>query len=274
MKRENYTSNRQGGLLTILFHYRSLLVGLDTAVQVIATSTSRISRTLQLEAGQTIIGFSICPQDQENLYIFTSTGSISKWNWSTGKRIARWETSCNTVSTSLTSIGKEENRSSLCFSILSPKGGKRQISVGPLGDKKIQGTIILETTQKLNLIKVARNGRVVLASDGKHMFMGTINGAELENLETVQYTWREVVLPTQATCFDIQGSDSIDLAVGTANGSILVYQNVLETLFGKDSSDKRSSPRRLHWHREACNTLRWSKDGMYTCPNKDLREYR
>jgi NET1-associated nuclear protein 1 (U3 small nucleolar RNA-associated protein 17) len=223
---------------------------------------------LQLEAGQRLIGFKVCPQDQENLYIFTSTGSISKWNWNTGKRIARWETTCTTVSTSLTSVGKEETRSTLCFSILSPKGGKRQISVGPLGDKKIQGTTILETAQKINFIKVARNGRVVLASDGKHLFMGTTNGAELENFETVQYTWREVVLPAQATCFAIQGSDSIDLAVGTANGSILVYQNVLETLFGKDNNDKKSSPRKLHWHREACNTLRWSKDGMPTRRNK------
>ena len=106
--------------------------------------------------------------------------------------------------------------------------------------------------------------------------MGATNGTELENLETVKYTWREVVLPTQATCFDIQGSDSIDLAVGTANGSILVYQNVLETLFGK-GSDKKSSPRKLHWHREACNTLRWSKDGVYSHINninKTLRECR
>ncbi|KAJ5969851.1 hypothetical protein N7501_006099 [Penicillium viridicatum] len=242
-----------------------LLVGLDTAVQVFATSTSRLSRTLQMEAGQQIIGFSICPEDQESLYIFTSSGSISKWNWSSGKRIARWETTCTTVSMSLASVGKEGSTAAISFSIISPKDGKRQISINTLGDKKIQGTTALETSQKINSIKVTHDGRVIVASDGKHLFMGTTTSAELENLETVQYAWREATLPVNATCFDIQiqGSESIDLAVGESGGSILIYQNVLNTLFGKDFSDKRSSPRKLHWHRGSVNTVRWSKDGNY-----------
>lgn len=241
------------------------MVGLDTAVQVIATSTSRITRTIQLEAGQTIVGLSVCPQDHENLYVFTLAGSISKWNWTTGKRIARWETTSKTIATSLVSIGKEESKSTLCFSINSSKGGKRQISVSPLGDEKIQGTTILETSQRLSFIKVTGNGRVVLASDGSHVFLGTTKGTELQTLQNVQYNWREVVLPVQAASFDIQGSDSIDLAVGATTGPILVYQNIVDTLFGKDSSDKKIAPRKLHWHRDACNTLRWSKDGMRIC---------
>ncbi|OQE35110.1 hypothetical protein PENCOP_c014G02798 [Penicillium coprophilum] len=242
-----------------------LLVGLDTAVQVFATSTSRLSRTLQMEAGQQIIGFSICPEDQESLYIFTSSGSISKWNWSSGKRITRWETTCTTVSVSLASVGKEGNKSAISFSIVSQKDGKRQISISTLGDKKIQGTTALETSQKINSIKVAHGGRVIIASDGKHLFMGTTTSAELETLETVQYAWREAILPVNATCFDIQiqGSESIDLAVGESGGSILIYQNVLNTLFAKDLNDKKSSPRKLHWHRGSVNTIRWSKDGNY-----------
>ncbi|KXG51919.1 uncharacterized protein PGRI_093120 [Penicillium griseofulvum] len=242
-----------------------LLVGLDTAVQVFATSTSRLSRTLQMEAGQQIIGFSVCPEDQENLYIFTSSGSIGKWNWSSGKRIARWETTCTTVSMSLASVGKEGNTAAISFSIIVQKDGKRQILINALGDKKIQGTTALETSQKINSIKVTHDGRVIIASDGKHLFMGTTTSADLEHLETVQYAWREATLPVNATCFDIQvqGSETIDLAVGESGGSILIYQNVLNTLFGKDISDKRSSPRKLHWHRGSVNTVRWSKDGNY-----------
>ncbi|KAJ5782186.1 hypothetical protein N7457_003960 [Penicillium paradoxum] len=242
-----------------------LLVGLDTAVQVFATSTSRLSRTLQMEAGQQIIGFSFCPVDHENLYILTSSGSISKWNWSSGKRIARWETTCTTISTCLASIGKEENTTALSFSITLQKNGKRQVLINTLGNKKIQATTALETNQKLNSIKVTRDGQVIVASDGKHLFMGTTTSAELENLETVQYAWRETTLPVNATCFDIKahGSGSIDLAVGESGGSILIYQNVLNTFFGKGSSDKRSSPRKLHWHRGSVNTVRWSKDGNY-----------
>ncbi|KAJ5558121.1 hypothetical protein N7535_008334 [Penicillium sp. DV-2018c] len=242
-----------------------LLVGLDTAVQVFATSTSRLSRTLQLETDQHIIGFSICPEDHEILYIFTSSGSVSKWNWNSGKRIARWESTCTTTSTSLASSGKKGNKSILCFATTSQKDGKRQITINALGGKKIQGTIALETNQKLNNIKVTHDGQVVIASDGKHLFMGTATSTELENLETVQYTWREATLPVNATCFDIQvqGPGSVDLALGESGGSILIYQNVLNTLFGKDISVKRTSPRKLHWHRGSVNTVRWSKDGNY-----------
>lgn len=275
MKREDSFLLTESETHSDLFScHRYLLVGLDTAVQVFATSTSRLSRTLQMEAGQQIIGFSICPEDQESLYIFTSSGSISKWNWSSGKRIARWETTCTTVSMSLASVGKEGSTAAISFSIISPKDGKRQISINTLGDKKIQGTTALETSQKINSIKVTHDGRVIVASDGKHLFMGTTTSAELENLETVQYVWREATLPVNATCFDIQiqGSESIDLAVGESGGSILIYQNVLNTLFGKDFSDKRSSPRKLHWHRGSVNTVRWSKDGMSTSIHVFSRE--
>ncbi|KAG0153061.1 hypothetical protein PDIDSM_2020 [Penicillium digitatum] len=258
---------RYNNLDPILTHNDThLLVGLDTAVQVFATSTSRLSRTLQMESGQQIIGFSICPEDQESLYIFTSSGSTSKWNWSSGKRIARWETTCTTFSTSLASVGKEGCTAAVSFSIISQKDGKRHISINTLGDKKIQGTTTaLETSQKINSIKVTPDGRVIIASDGKHLFVGATTSAELETLETAQYAWREVTLPVNATCFDIQiqGSESIDLAVGESGGSILIYQNVLNGLLDKDFSDKRSSPRKLHWHRGSVNTVRWSKDGNY-----------
>ncbi|KAJ5312918.1 hypothetical protein PENANT_c018G01177 [Penicillium antarcticum] len=240
-----------------------LLVGLDTAVQVFATATSRLSRTLQMEAGQKIVGFSICPEDQENLFVFTSSGSISKWNWSSGKRISRWETTSTTVSASLASIEQQGNKNINSFSITSQKDGKRQISISTLGDKKIQCTTVLETNQKLNCIRVTHDGRVIVASDGQRLFMGTTSSAELGNLDTVQYNWREATLPVNATCFDIRESVSIDLAVGESGGSILIYQNVLNTLFGKETSDKKSSPRKLHWHRGSVNTVRWSKDGNY-----------
>lgn len=175
---------------------------------------------------------------------------------------------------SLALVGDEGSAAAISFSIVSQKDGKRQISINALGDKKIQGTTALETSQKINSIKVTHDGRVIIASDGKHLFMGTTTGAGLENLETVQYVWREATLPANATCFDIQtqGSESIDLAVGASVGSILIYQNVLNTLFGKDLSDKKSSPRKLHWHRGSVNTVRWSKDGMSTCIHMFPRE--
>ncbi|KAJ5778578.1 hypothetical protein N7520_001824 [Penicillium odoratum] len=246
-----------------------LFIGLDTAVQVFATSTSRLVRTLQMEAGQSVIGFKICPIDQEILYIFTSS-FVTKWHWDSGKRLARWGNGSRAVAVDVPLV---ENESQLAaYTIVIQKDGKRQISINALNDKKAPGIIALNTDDQINKIQVVSGGRVIIACDGTRVFMGTTTNVDLENAESVQYKWRETILPSTATCFHMRqrsaqdtkpkNLDVIDLAVGETGGSILVYQDILSTLFGRNT-EKKTSPQRLHWHRGAVNTVRWSRDGNY-----------
>jgi NET1-associated nuclear protein 1 (U3 small nucleolar RNA-associated protein 17) len=240
-------------------------VGLDTAVQVFSTSTSRLLRTLQIEAGQKVIGFKMCPVDQDILYIFTS-GFVTKWNWQEGKRHARWGTMSSTISVDLPAIQNDE-RSAIYFSTGAHKNGKREISINALSEQKPVGTTILQTNEHLNAIKIAYEGRVIFASDGTRLFLGTTTKSDLESPDSAQYTWREATLPATATSLDLResssskGPEAIDLVVGESGGSILIYQDILNTLFGRNA-DKKSSPRKLHWHRGPVSTVRWSMDGM------------
>lgn len=240
-------------------------MGLDTSVQVFATSTSRLLRTLQMETGQRVIGFKICPTDQNILYIFTS-GFVTKWHWDSGKRLACWGTPCPILSVDLPSA-ESEGRPPLYFAIGAQKDGKREISINTFSDKKPTGTTALQTNEHINAIKVVYGGRVVFASDGSHLFMGTTTSVDLDSPDSMQYKWREATLPVTATSFHLResssakGSDAVDLVVGESGGSILVYQDILNTLFGRNA-DKKPSPRKLHWHRGPVNTVRWSKDGM------------
>ncbi|KAJ5929710.1 hypothetical protein N7454_006660 [Penicillium verhagenii] len=248
-----------------------LFIGLDTAVQVFATSTSRLVRTLQMEAGQTVVGYKICPVDKEILYIFTSK-FVTKWNWDAGKRLARWGIGPQTVAVDVPSVENENQLAA--FAIVAQKDGKRQISINALSDKKSPAIVVLNTDVQINDIKVIRGGRVIVACEGSRFFVGTTTTLDLENAESAQYNWRETTLPSHATCFDLhqtrnktesrsaKGSEVIDLAVGETGGSILIYQDILSTLFGRNA-DKKSSPQKLHWHRGAVNTLMWSKDGNY-----------
>ncbi|KAJ5622029.1 hypothetical protein N7528_005261, partial [Penicillium herquei] len=252
-----------------------LFIGLDTAVQVFATSTSRLVRTLQMEAGQNVIGYQICPTDQEVLYIFTS-GFVTKWNWDSGKRLARWEAGSRTVAVDVTTIANVDTPAA--YSILVQKDGKRQVAFSALGDKKSASVIALQTAEQINTIQVAYGGRVVVACDGPRIFLGTTPSIDLENPDATQYTWREATLPVSATCFHLResssaknqasevkglkASETIDLVLGETGGSILIYQDILNTLFAR-ASDKKSSPRKLHWHRGSVNTVRWSRDGNY-----------
>lgn len=244
-------------------------MGLETAVQVFATSTSRLLRTLQMEAGQKVIGYKLSPVDQDILYIFTPA-FVTKWNWDSGKRLARWGTTHSTIAVDVS--GGESVDQIASYSIGVQKDGKRQISISTLGEKKLPDIVALHTNEQINSIQVAYEGRVIVASDGTRLFLGTTLGVDLETPDSTQYTWREATLPVTATCLQLRenpegrksakGSEPIDLVIGEGNGSILIYQDISNTLFGR-SADKKSPPRKLHWHRGAVSTVRWSKDGMF-----------
>ncbi|KAI2792101.1 hypothetical protein POX_b02137 [Penicillium oxalicum] len=245
-----------------------LFVGLDTAVQVFATATSRLLRTLQMEAGQKVVGYQLCPIESAVLYIFTS-GFVTKWDWDSGKRLARWGTDATTVALDLC-VPKSRTQP-LSYSIVTSRDGKRQILINALGEKKLAGVCILMTTEAISSIKVASSGRVVVACDGAHIFLGHASEVDIESPESVQFSWREATLPASATCFHLrENSDEsqasshpvVDLAVGQVGGYILAYQDILSTLFIQPG-EKKSSPRKLHWHRGAVSSVRWSRDGNY-----------
>lgn len=143
------------------------------------------------------------------------------------------------------------------------------ISINTLGDKQLPGITALKTSKQINVIKVAYGGRLLFASDGSHLFMGTTTNINLENAEATQVTWREATLPVTATSFDLResssmkGADAVDLLVGESGGAIVIYHDIVDTLFGRDTH-KKPSPRKLHWHRGSVSTVRWSNDGAFT----------
>ena len=231
-----------------------------------------------MEAGQRVVGYKICPLDQEILYVFTS-GFVTKWHWDSGKRLARWSLDSQITAVDVTCEGNVKQ--AVAYSVTLQKGGKTQILINALGEKKSNSILALETNEKLNAIQVAYGGRVIVACDSSRIYMGTTSSVDLENPGAVQYTWRQAVLPISTTCFDLRETnparnpaselktskspEAVDLVLGDIGGSILIYQDILNTLFGR-TSDKKSSPRKLHWHRGSVNTVRWSKDGMIINP--------
>ena len=225
-----------------------------------------------MQTGQRVIGYRICPTDPGLLYIFSSS-TVSKWHWDSGKQVALWGIDSPTIAVDLPST---DNMSQLAsFSIVSIKDGKRRILINDLSDKKLAGILALETHRPINTIRVAYGGRIIVASDGTHLFMGITLSVNLESPEATRYTWTEATLPVTATCLDLRDTSAVqhqsseagpqktlavDLAVGESHGSILIYRDIVNTLFSR-SAEKKPSPRKLHWHRSSVNTVRWSRDG-------------
>ncbi|KAE8372572.1 quinon protein alcohol dehydrogenase-like superfamily, partial [Aspergillus bertholletiae] len=258
-----------------------LFVGLEAAVHVYSVATTRLFRTLQLKPNQNIIGYSLSSASQEHLYIVTSVGSISKWDWLSGKQISQWTVGRKIISASPSFYASEGGAAPALLILRDHKAGKREIVVAHLSEKSLHETVILETSARLDHIKCISDGQAVIAYSGQRVLIGTRDLSQ-NDPKPVQYTWKEVSLPVNISCADIRhstalsrvegqswdnkkGSTGIDLVLGSSDGSILIYHDIL-SLVGKDEhhkGEKTVTPRRLHWHRDVVNVVRWSIDGNY-----------
>jgi NET1-associated nuclear protein 1 (U3 small nucleolar RNA-associated protein 17) len=236
---------------------------------------------LQLKDGQKVVGYNICSENPRHLYIITSTGCVSKWDWLSGDQIASWALARETLLAELCPSEVGKLRYELLFSLRGRKDGKRQLTVTLFNGGTPRDIVVFETTQRIDNFRVFRQGQAIVAWAGQRLLLGTREFITRDP-STMQYAWREVVLPVRVTCIDVresrarnrtipQGSqdnnlDTMDLVLGESGGSILIYPDFFALFptggIGSDDS-KGLAPRRLHWHRGPVNAVRWSKDGMY-----------
>ncbi|KAE8363639.1 quinon protein alcohol dehydrogenase-like superfamily [Aspergillus caelatus] len=257
-----------------------LFVGLEAAVHVYSVATSRLFRTLQLKPNQSIIGYNLSSASQEYLYIVTSAGSVSKWDWLSGKQVSHWTMGRKIISVSPSFSANQGEEDFALLILRDHKAGKREIVVAHLSEKNLHETVILETSARLDHIKCISDGQAVIAYSGQRVLIGT-QGLSQNDPELMQYTWKEVALPVNISCVDIRHSTAssrvegqswnnkkgpigIDLALGSSDGSILIYHDILNFV-GKEhhKGEKTMTPRRLHWHRDLVTVVRWSIDGNY-----------
>ncbi|RJE20870.1 hypothetical protein PHISCL_06793 [Aspergillus sclerotialis] len=259
-----------------------MILGLDTAVHAYSLTTSCLFRTLQLENGHRIVGYKLSPTNNSHLYIFTSNGTISKWEWTSGKQVACWDGDGKVLSVDAFFYEWENNTHLVSYTLRERNDGKREIAVRTLDDPEKPGTVVLESRMRISGLRIAQQGRVVVAYGGSRILVGTTNAFRPDTLGSIQYTWREAPLP-DITCLDIRESESpvhprtqpskegkraegIDLVLGVTDGPILIYHDFLR-FFPNDTKGREGwkalSPRKLHWHRGPVNTVRWSKDGNY-----------
>ncbi|KAE8145371.1 hypothetical protein BDV25DRAFT_164801, partial [Aspergillus avenaceus] len=255
-----------------------LFVGLETAVHVYSVATSCLLRTLQLSANQSVIGFGISRANQEHLFIFTSTGAVSKWHWLTGKQVSHWETGHKVISVSQYLQAYESSGELTLLALRECKNGKREVAVIPLGEEELHQTVILETSVRLEHIKCTLDGTAVIAYGAHRVYIGTEN-LDQDDPGSLQFTWRDISSPFNMTSLDIRhsprtavqnsgnekGSADIEVTMGGSDGSILICHDILSCLDNGEQFEggRNHFFRRLHWHRDPVNVVRWSKDGNY-----------
>ena len=114
---------------------------------------------------------------------------------------------------------------------------------------------------------------VVVATTRKHLLLGYCPGFAPDETSPPSFYWRELRLPSEISTFDARSSmehragnaPKVDIAVGVDSGEIMLYEDLLFKLMGKEGKKTTTdiAPRNLHWHRSAVNSVKWSVDGNY-----------
>lgn len=264
-----------------------LLVAYSTSIAVYSTSTSLLVRKLRIYKADSISAFAFSSTEQSHLYFSTISGTIEKWDWIEGLRLNRWRISSSIYSLVTAKHNQDDSGSDLVYTIDRKGQGQWLLSVHRLAGReecaKTDVKTLLTNQQALSSVKVLGNGRVIVATSGSQLILGTSDEPAPSPLNDVSYWWRVIECPEYIVSTDVRvrssgeikkmskeggsTSNTIDIVLGGLKGSIHIYEDLLRKLIKRDRAGKKSSAdvtsRRLHWHRNSVQAVKWSADGNY-----------
>ncbi|KAJ6442967.1 WD repeat-containing protein 75 [Purpureocillium lavendulum] len=131
----------------------------------------------------------------------------------------------------------------------------------------------------LQLLEASADGQVLVGAFHDRLFVGVASQSGAAKVEELQYEFYSFDTPDLITSLSMRvhkksgsrkgqtGFDKpVDVTAGGARGAIFVYNDVLARLqaAGKSQAEKDGvQVQRLHWHRRAVHSVKWSRDGNY-----------
>lgn len=261
-----------------------LLLGKLKALDVYAADTSLRVRSLSLGASSVALAYAISSTDPDLVYVADSAGLISLWNWTNGSKLGRWGIGTNVQH--LVVVEQPTVARDIIFT--HEAEDKHILSVHALytGEEaeKTEVKQILKTSRPITGMQVLLQGKLVALSTPNSMIIGKRRKFKQTALQDFEYTWREFEMSKRITTFNAfvqtpSGKDKaleverdhLDLAVGDEDGAIYLFEDVISRFVAVERSQKDKSerkigpenltPKRLHWHRSAVRSLKWSLDG-------------
>ena len=224
---------------------------------------------------------------QEILYLFA---------WAEGKKLGRWKLGARVWELAIATVRSSEDTTDVVYT-REQTGTKWKISAHKLRSgedaSKTESKTILSSSNPITRFKLIRDGKFIVATSGKRLLLGELTSNLSTSLRDLKYVWRELDTPEWITCFDVRessedptltyndpiraketgGRDSVvDVVLGHTTGVIFVYEDIINKLVRQERQrdDKAVSgivPRRMHWHREAVHSVKWTSDGMHVKTN-------
>ena len=245
-------------------------------------------RQLRDTRSKTISDFTLTPGSDDCIYITRTCGIIEQWNWREGQRLNQWQGSSTVYS--IAAVTQHEHPSSpvAIFTINRESHGPYQLCINHLRadkDAKLEDKILLKYDNMISSVKILEGGKFICAASGSQIILGMAKITESEDLQDITYAWYIVDSPEWVTCLDVRIADPkqpqqeprktshrpivpVDIVTGGLRGSIHVYKDLLRKVVRREKALQSGSgvdvsSQRLHWHRNAVSTVKWSKDGNY-----------
>lgn len=142
---------------------------------------------------------------------------------------------------------------------------------------------IYTSTQRINFLKTANEGSVIIAASESRILLGSLRSTEYDTINKIRYEFRVFESTDLVSSLDLRVSDRktlgeqkskksakkipvVDVVVGDVKGSIFVHNDLLANLIQSQAGNAPGMslmPRKLHWHRQAVYSVKWSLDGMH-----------
>ncbi|OCL13030.1 WD40 repeat-like protein [Glonium stellatum] len=266
---------------------RYLILANSRAVHIYSTATSLLVRTLPIGSG-TISSYALSSSEPNRVYVATSAGLIILWDWDKDKKISRWDLGSSIRG--ITAVAPEGSSHDVIYT--HETGDRYMIMAHSLRSgaeaSQTKLKLIVKSKEPIQSFQVLSNGTFVVVVLRTSIMIGKATKLLSSSFEDLNYTWREFKIHQPITCFNacIRSrahvataktpknpsqlvAESLDLVIGCVEGEIFVFEDILGRLMKAEKSQKASeqsgdlTPMRLHWHREAVGSVKWSLDGNY-----------
>ncbi|KAL8788196.1 MAG: hypothetical protein Q9195_007411 [Heterodermia aff. obscurata] len=270
-----------------------MLIAYDLSVCVFSISTSLLLRRLRGKTSKQISSLAFCPVDTAQLYISKVTGKVEKWDWTNGTLLGIWDTKIPVHLIATLSPNSTGQGTDYVYSVDKLKGSRWTITAHRLmageNASKTDLNTLLKYEEPITSIRIFEESSIIVATSGHKLLIGYTDNPHQPLLKDISYVWREITCSEWIASIDTRirsversskkpksvkavAKCAVDIVVGGNKGAIFVYEDLLASLISKEDKSKAGiteniTPRKLHWHRNAVSSVKWSTDGLQDLPH-------
>lgn len=253
----------------------SLILATTKDIQVYATNSSLLVRTIPAGTTSSIVSYSQLPNAPQHIVVGFENGTIKKFDWTTGERIWTKRLDNHIISITPTSSSDQGDSFLVVLELEDRQTAITSLTVDFNGEQTGLRPMLSKSTLTGRVCFSAELGIAVVCTPNL-ILIGRLEGEGPE--ATLQ--WEEVAVPDKIICFDARISPPpkrdtaakkvskrpiVTIAVGLKSGEIHIYNDLLN----KREDANTFTPQRLHWHRAAPRALKFSPDSRYLVSGGD-----